>query len=386
MALARAHVWNVGDLLKSNDLNGEFNNILLNPVALISPSTGAINFNLQAHTGILPSAITATSAATTGQALIYNGVSTTVVFGTPAVAASAVTIVAGTTGQVFAVTSSNSAPAFQVLPIDGGLSTTLPTAGMVYYISSSAGKLIGLAIGTSGQVLTISTALLPSWATAAAGSAATFGIASGNTLSSVDTWWDDYQTGGNGPTYANTSGTISYTYPTSGAGLTAPLVTGGPSGATIQAITFDPFAIARNPVITVSVAQETTVANTFKIGIGTSGTGATGLLGLTDPQDGLYFRTSASSTWVAVARNAGTEVTINTTEVGSTAFSKLQIRVTNGGTTSVTAQVFAGNVSQGSFTATQLSTQFMNFGIAQSASNTKRIDAWQIVQERPSTL
>lgn len=72
MALARAHVWNAGDILKAADQNGEFNNILNNPISLISPSTGAINFNLQSHTNLLPSAITATSASN-GQVLQVSG-------------------------------------------------------------------------------------------------------------------------------------------------------------------------------------------------------------------------------------------------------------------------------------------------------------------------
>lgn len=45
MALARAHVWNPGDLLKAADLNGEFDNILNNPITLISPTTAAIVFS-----------------------------------------------------------------------------------------------------------------------------------------------------------------------------------------------------------------------------------------------------------------------------------------------------------------------------------------------------
>lgn len=134
MALARAHTWNPGDVLKSADLNGEFNNILNNPISLISPTTGAINFNLQAHVSLIPGAITATSA-TSGQALVSNG-STAAVWGS--IGGSAVT-----SGVI--------------------------SAGAVLFFSTAASPLLDtLAIGTSGQVLTVSTSGKPSWQTPAA--------------------------------------------------------------------------------------------------------------------------------------------------------------------------------------------------------------------------
>jgi len=63
MALGRVTVWNSGQVLTAAAQNGEFNNILNNPIALISPTTGAINFNLQTHTNLLPSALTGTSGS-----------------------------------------------------------------------------------------------------------------------------------------------------------------------------------------------------------------------------------------------------------------------------------------------------------------------------------
>lgn len=64
MALGRVRSWNDGDVLFAADQNAEFNNILNNPIALISPTTGPINFNGEAHTGLAPSALTASSGST----------------------------------------------------------------------------------------------------------------------------------------------------------------------------------------------------------------------------------------------------------------------------------------------------------------------------------
>ena len=65
MALSRVTIWVSGQVLTAAALNGEYNNILNNPISLISPTTGAINFNLQAHTNLLPSVITGSSGAST---------------------------------------------------------------------------------------------------------------------------------------------------------------------------------------------------------------------------------------------------------------------------------------------------------------------------------
>ena len=45
MALARVKVWNPGDVLTAADLNAEFNNLINNPITLISPTTGVITFS-----------------------------------------------------------------------------------------------------------------------------------------------------------------------------------------------------------------------------------------------------------------------------------------------------------------------------------------------------
>lgn len=47
MAISRVKTWNNGDTLTAADLNAEFNNIIDNPLSLISPLTGALDMNGQ---------------------------------------------------------------------------------------------------------------------------------------------------------------------------------------------------------------------------------------------------------------------------------------------------------------------------------------------------
>lgn len=127
MALAQLVVQVPGTLIKSGDWNNEFQNILTHPIALISPTTGAINFNLQTHTNLVPTAITATSASN---------------------------------GQVLSVVAG--APAWTVLTPSGGLTTGTVSAGDIFRVSTS-GVVQNYPIGTSGQVLMVATSGLPTW-------------------------------------------------------------------------------------------------------------------------------------------------------------------------------------------------------------------------------
>ena len=45
MAISRVKTWIAGDVLTASDLNAEFNNLLNNALALISPLTADLNFN-----------------------------------------------------------------------------------------------------------------------------------------------------------------------------------------------------------------------------------------------------------------------------------------------------------------------------------------------------
>jgi hypothetical protein len=72
MALSRITVWSAGQVLTAADLNGEFNNVLSNPLTLISPTTGNINFaNNQAINFDLERTASDPAAGSTGR-LVFN--------------------------------------------------------------------------------------------------------------------------------------------------------------------------------------------------------------------------------------------------------------------------------------------------------------------------
>ena len=52
MALARVHVWIAGEVLTASDLNNEFNSILNNPTALITPLTANLALGAFSLTGL----------------------------------------------------------------------------------------------------------------------------------------------------------------------------------------------------------------------------------------------------------------------------------------------------------------------------------------------
>ena len=414
MALARAHTWNAGDLLTANDLNGEFNNILNNPISLISPTTGAINFNLTAHTNLVPTAITATSGST-GNVLTVSaagnpiwapftpGSFTTLssgqlLIGTSSGAAKPLAI--GTTGQVLAVTSSNSDPSWRVIPPDGGLSTTVPSTGMLYHVST-AGAVIGLSVGSHGQVLTVSTNL-PTWQTpaAAGGSAVLF---SNGVLSTVNTWVDDFLS------WEEFASTLSNTRPASAqqvyttvgaanivgwistdlvgsylivhttAGGNIPL--GGLNAAASQGAAF-PFMVQAGKRLDMSLALILTSSASITTRHGLTGSVT---FGAVDPADGLYVRATGGmgSTYTWVGRQGSAEFTIDTTAVTSTSVTNVFRTVV----TTSAAAVYANGVLQGTFTSSQFPSTgtAMTFAMgmtALAAKSPNAIDAWQIIQDR----
>ncbi len=72
MALSRAKVWSSGEVLYASDLNAEFNNILNNPVSLISPLTATLD--LDGNTLVLDSAgVTMVSSTAAGSWVFTSG-------------------------------------------------------------------------------------------------------------------------------------------------------------------------------------------------------------------------------------------------------------------------------------------------------------------------
>lgn len=76
MALARVKVWVAGEILTAADLNGEFNNILNNPTALISPFTANLNANGKQITSLALENLGASPAASVAGRIWFNTATT----------------------------------------------------------------------------------------------------------------------------------------------------------------------------------------------------------------------------------------------------------------------------------------------------------------------
>src|SRR5574338_714106 len=72
MSLSRVTTWIAGQILTADNLNSEFDNILSNPITLVSPTTGAINFNLKAHTNFVLENVGASPSAATAGRIVWN--------------------------------------------------------------------------------------------------------------------------------------------------------------------------------------------------------------------------------------------------------------------------------------------------------------------------
>jgi hypothetical protein len=150
MALSRITVWIPGQILTASNLNGEFDNVLNHPISLISPTTGPINFNNQAHTNFrLENLAVAPAAANAGRVYYNTGLNRieiddgALIRGVPTLrstdlkvgdlitvtTAGAFTRVGiGSSGQVLTVSSSNGVPAWAAVISSAGVLGTILTS------------------------------------------------------------------------------------------------------------------------------------------------------------------------------------------------------------------------------------------------------------------
>ena len=396
MSLARAHTWNAGDLLKANDLNGEFNNILNNPISLISPTTGVITFTT-AQT--FPFGQVVATSAARGDLLVGTTGGT---FGTQTI---------GTSGQILAVSSST--PTWLGTVPTSAHSTDAASAGGTVFFSTAASPLLAiLPIGTSGQVLTVSTALKPSWATpAASGSGGgNITVSSSMVITMTEEFYDllTSDISGVNSTYVSMPAYIPYAV--SSGTVTWSNLTTNPSGVVVGAVGDGTLIVSRSS--TNSGSRYDTIMNRnpdFSIIFGPATTGVTrGRLGLvgttgTNPllfasttnlsNDCLFFQfsgTSGGATVVsAIGRVGGNEFTVTTTlrllsSIGE--FGLCRFQMSSSGTL---CTVYTNGVTAGTFTSSQMPTSTSKVLVAFGSSEAQgqpRIDAWQLSQLRSSAF
>jgi hypothetical protein len=78
MAISRVKVWVANEVLTASDLNGEYNNILNNALALISPLTGNLDFNNKQAVNMKLEVQTATQSASQQGRVYYQSTEGTV--------------------------------------------------------------------------------------------------------------------------------------------------------------------------------------------------------------------------------------------------------------------------------------------------------------------
>ena len=148
MGLSQITVVNPGDTIRSALWNQEIQNILNNPITLISPTTGPINFNLQGHTNFVLENVGSTPTPSTPGRIVFNpglgmpqvdlgSVVKTMplVFSTDTKANS---LIIGTSGGGFTQSLGTSTPGVMVISSSGTPTWIMGSSGTILTITSSA--------------------------------------------------------------------------------------------------------------------------------------------------------------------------------------------------------------------------------------------------------
>jgi hypothetical protein len=435
MALSRVTVWVAGQVLTAAALNAEFNNIINNPLTLISPTTGNINFgNNQALSFNLEKLAAVPAAGSTGriwfrtdlnQVQVDDG---TIIRTLPTVAATLSTVGGGlvvsassadgsfkvlpigTTGQVLTVTSSLGIIAWSgALPSttnllktsEGGTGQDFSTAnpgGIIVVASSGNGVFKILNIGTTAQVLTVTSSNgILGYATPSAAS----GGGSGTVTSSSVTLKEDFhniQASAIGSTAAYSwasellwanpeTGSIADVFSSAGGNLIIVSTQGVRGGVFIStgiaSASRLTFLSTWNPNLTMLVGMASTSTGGYIWGFLSTA------LFATNPTNGVFFRSSNGNggTIQAVGIVNSVESLIATTLVQSSNGAKgtYQINISSSGTlaTMITNGVTAGTFTSSQFpvTTTALAMGFHTDGVA-ALAKVMIVDAVQITHDR----
>lgn len=148
--LSRIKTWVAGQILKSSDLNGEFNNILNNPITLISPTTGNIDFNSNQALNFAAENLTSAASGTTPLGRIYYNVGTSSWEG---IASTGAVVI----GPSTAGSTGGNATGSRVKNLQGVISTNIGTFTALEYVFRTTDPYVASYVTVATSALSVNT-------------------------------------------------------------------------------------------------------------------------------------------------------------------------------------------------------------------------------------